>query len=89
MLIKRQPAARRKPPPGNAPDPLTLQVPLGQRDAITIFGTDYRTRMNVHPDYVHIEDLATAHVLALEALGDMRSRISTTWATGAGTACEK
>ncbi len=49
--------------------PLTLQVPLGQREAITIFGTDYDTPDGTCiRDYVHIEDLATAHVLALEAL---------------------
>jgi UDP-glucose 4-epimerase len=56
--------------------PLTLQVPLGQRDAIYIFGTDYRTPDGTCiRDYVHIEDLATAHVLALEALSDARSRM--------------
>jgi UDP-glucose 4-epimerase len=56
--------------------PLTLQVPLGQRDAIYIYGTDYRTPDGTCiRDYVHIEDLATAHVLALEALGDTRSRM--------------
>jgi UDP-glucose 4-epimerase len=53
--------------------PLTLQVPLGQRDAIYIFGTDYNTPDGTCiRDYVHIEDLASAHVLALEALGDRR-----------------
>jgi UDP-glucose 4-epimerase len=56
--------------------PLTLQVPLGQRDAIYIYGTDYRTPDGTCiRDYVHIEDLATAHVLALEALGETRSRM--------------
>lgn len=49
--------------------PLVLQVALGQRPAISIFGTDYETRDGTCVrDYVHVSDLATAHVLALEAL---------------------
>lgn len=49
--------------------PLTLQVPLGQREHIAIFGTDYPTRDGTCiRDYIHIEDLAQAHVLALDAL---------------------
>jgi UDP-glucose 4-epimerase len=53
--------------------PLALQVPLGKRDAFYIYGTDYRTPDGTCiRDYVHVEDLASAHVLALEALGDGR-----------------
>jgi UDP-glucose 4-epimerase len=49
--------------------PLTLQVPLGQREAIQIFGTDYPTPDGTCiRDYIHIEDLASAHVLALDTL---------------------
>ncbi len=51
--------------------PLTLQVPLGQRESIAIFGADYPTPDgSAVRDYIHIEDLATAHVLAVEALDD-------------------
>ncbi len=51
--------------------PLTLQVPLGQRDAIKIFGADYDTFDGTCiRDYVHIVDLASAHVLALQALDE-------------------
>ncbi len=49
--------------------PLILQVPLGQRDQIKIFGTDYPTPDgSCVRDYIHVEDLATAHVKAVEAV---------------------
>jgi len=48
--------------------PLTLQVALGQRDSIDIFGTDYDTPDGTCVrDYIHILDLAQAHILALGA----------------------
>jgi UDP-glucose 4-epimerase len=49
--------------------PLLLQVPLGQREALYLFGSDYPTPDGTCiRDYIHIEDLASAHVLALGAL---------------------
>ena len=49
--------------------PLILQVPLGQRDSIAIFGTDYPTPDGTCiRDYIHVEDLADAHVRAIEAI---------------------
>jgi UDP-glucose 4-epimerase len=49
--------------------PLTLQVALDQRDKIVIFGDDYPTRDGTPVrDYIHVVDLAQAHILALEAL---------------------
>jgi UDP-glucose 4-epimerase len=46
--------------------PLVLQVALGQRDKIDVFGTDYPTPDgSCVRDYVHVEDLAEAHLLAL------------------------
>lgn len=54
--------------------PLVLQVALGQRDSIKIFGDDYPTRDGTCVrDYVHVVDLAQAHILALRAL-DQGSR---------------
>lgn len=54
--------------------PLVLQVALGQRDKIRIFGDDYPTRDGTCVrDYVHVIDLAQAHILALRAL-DQGSR---------------
>jgi UDP-glucose 4-epimerase len=46
--------------------PLVLQVALGQREKITIFGDDYPTPDGTCiRDYVHVDDLAAAHVQAL------------------------
>jgi UDP-glucose 4-epimerase len=54
--------------------PLVLQVALGQREKIYIFGDDYPTRDgSCVRDYVHVIDLAQAHILALHAL-DQGSR---------------
>ena len=49
--------------------PLVLQVALGQRSSVDIFGTDYRTPDGTCiRDYIHVDDLAAAHVAALEKL---------------------
>lgn len=49
--------------------PIILQTALGQRDHITIFGTDYPTPDGTCiRDYVHVEDLIEAHILALDYL---------------------
>lgn len=51
--------------------PLVLQVPLGQREKITVFGQDYPTPDGTCiRDYVHTRDLAAAHLLAIEATTD-------------------
>ena len=51
--------------------PLVLQVALGQRADIAIFGDDYPTPDgSCVRDYVHVVDLAQAHILALRALDD-------------------
>lgn len=49
--------------------PLVLQVALGQRDHIEVYGNDYPTRDGTCVrDYIHVLDLAQAHILALRAL---------------------
>ncbi len=54
--------------------PLVLQTALGLREKVTIFGDDYPTRDGTCiRDYVHVTDLAQAHILAMGAL-DTSSR---------------
>ncbi|MFB7140170.1 UDP-glucose 4-epimerase GalE [Gottfriedia sp. NPDC056225] len=49
--------------------PSILQVALGQREHITVFGNDYDTRDGTCiRDYIHVEDLISAHTLALSYL---------------------
>jgi UDP-glucose 4-epimerase len=49
--------------------PLVLQAAAGKRDHITVMGTDYATRDgSAVRDYIHIEDLGEAHLLALDRL---------------------
>ncbi len=49
--------------------PLTLDAALGKRDCIEIYGTDYPTPDGTClRDYIHVTDLADAHILALEYL---------------------
>ena len=49
--------------------PIILQHLMGQRESISVFGSDYPTPDGTCiRDYIHVTDLATAHILALEAL---------------------
>jgi UDP-glucose 4-epimerase len=55
--------------------PLVLQVALGQRPHISVFGDDYPTRDGTCVrDYVHVLDLAAAHILAMQAIERIGSR---------------
>ena len=54
--------------PENHLIPIVLQVPLGQREKVEIFGNDYPTPDGTCiRDYIHVDDLASAHLLAIEA----------------------
>ena len=64
--------------------PLVLQAAAGKREHITIFGTDYSTPDGTCiRDYIHVADLAEAHLLAVEALADRSVRYN----LGNGTGC--
>ncbi|MCH8840378.1 MAG: UDP-glucose 4-epimerase GalE, partial [Planctomycetes bacterium] len=64
--------------------PLVLEVALGQRDSVKIFGDDYPTPDGTCVrDYIHVDDLATAHVAALEKLAG-GSQLKLNLGTGQG-----
>ncbi len=64
--------------------PLVLRVPLGQRDTAQIYGTDYPTPDSTCiRDYIHIADLVSAHLLALDGLNE-RDRLVYNLGSGNG-----
>ena len=72
-------------PPETHLIPLVLQVALGQREEIAIFGDDYPTRDGTCiRDYVHVEDLARAHLAAALRLQGGVSELACNLGTGTG-----
>ncbi|HEY1721171.1 MAG TPA: UDP-glucose 4-epimerase GalE [Magnetospirillaceae bacterium] len=64
--------------------PITLQVALGKRAQIAIYGTDHPTQDGTClRDYIHVADVADAHVLALEAL-ESHERLTYNLGNGTG-----
>jgi UDP-glucose 4-epimerase len=56
--------------------PLVLRAAAGLRDSIQIYGTDYPTPDGTAiRDYIHVEDLARAHLLALDAISPGSHRV--------------
>jgi UDP-glucose 4-epimerase len=63
--------------------PVVLDVAIGKRDHIKIFGTDYRTPDGTCVrDYIHVLDIANAHLIALENFG--KNKISGVFNLGYG-----
>lgn len=55
--------------------PLTLQALSGKREGLTVYGTDYPTKDGTClRDYIHVCDLACAHRLAVEKIGQINNR---------------
>jgi UDP-glucose 4-epimerase len=65
--------------------PLVLQAAAGKRDHVSVFGTDYPTPDGTAVrDYVHVADIAAAHVRALEIELDAGTPVALNLGTGAG-----
>ena len=70
--------------------PLVLQVAKGERTNITVFGTDYDTEDGTCiRDYIHVEDLANAHMLAVEKLFNDGQSDCINLGTGIGTSVKE
>jgi UDP-glucose-4-epimerase GalE len=66
--------------------PLVMKAALGKAPAVNVFGTDYPTRDGTAiRDYIHVVDLAIAHVRALEYL--VQGHASTAFNLGTGVGC--
>lgn len=56
--------------------PLVIKAALGQRDRVEVFGTDYPTKDgSCLRDYIHVVDLADAHILALKKIDEIKNGI--------------
>lgn len=70
--------------------PLVLQAVKGERENITIFGTDYETDDGTCVrDYIHVEDLADAHMKALEKMFLCNESYCINLGTGIGTSVKE
>ena len=66
--------------------PRIMEVACGMRDELKVFGTDYDTRDGTCiRDYVHVTDLANAHVLALEYIAKNNESLTVNLGTEKGT----
>ncbi len=70
--------------------PIIAEVADGKRKCLQVFGTDYDTPDGTClRDYIHVNDLASAHVLALEALLDGRDSMILNLGTGKGVSVKE
>ena len=65
--------------------PFIMQVAVGRRDKLKVFGNDYPTPDGTGVrDYIHVVDLAQGHLAALEALTDVEGCVAVNLGTGRG-----
>ncbi len=70
--------------------PIVLQAVKGERDNITVFGTDYETHDGTCiRDYIHVEDLADAHMKAVEKMFLCNESYCINLGTGIGTSVKE
>lgn len=68
--------------------PLLMETALGKREEFSLFGTDYPTRDGTCVrDYIHVDDLAEAHILAIEALNSDKELAAYNLGSGSGYSC--
>lgn len=66
--------------------PIINRVAIGQREELLIYGSDYPTKDGTaERDYIHVMDVARAHVLALKKLDSMKGSIAINIGTGQAT----
>ncbi|SUZ97294.1 uncharacterized protein METZ01_LOCUS50148, partial [marine metagenome] len=65
--------------------PIVMEVASGMRSKMEIFGNDYKTQDGTGVrDYIHVNDLATAHVQAMKHISNTKEDIVVNLATGDG-----
>ncbi len=65
--------------------PIVMEVAAGSRERLEVYGDDYETRDGTGVrDYIHVNDLASAHVLALDYLSEKNRDLTVNLATGIG-----
>ena len=65
--------------------PFVMQVAVGRRDHVTVFGGDYETPDGTGVrDYIHVVDLAEGHLAALDALPKLDGAVAVNLGTGTG-----
>jgi UDP-glucose-4-epimerase GalE len=70
--------------------PLVLETAAGRREHITIFGTDYPTPDgSCIRDYIHVNDLARAHILTIDKLADGAESFQCNLGTGIGISVKR
>jgi UDP-glucose 4-epimerase len=70
--------------------PLVIETALGRKDHLDVFGTDYPTRDGTAiRDYIHVSDLASAHVAALKYLLNGGETKAVNLGTGIGASVEE
>jgi len=70
--------------------PLVLEAAAGTREHITIFGTDYPTPDgSCIRDYIHVNDLARAHILAIDKLAEGAESFQCNLGTGIGVSVKE
>ena len=65
--------------------PVMMEVACGKREKLCVFGNDYPTRDGTCiRDYIHVTDLASAHVMALEYISSKKESLTLNLGTGNG-----